>query len=69
MAIKNTACTTVDKTQTAKVDPNTGKTLTPGKCPGDIIPVEAMEGVRYTIAGKVYDRYEYCQRCGQIFPG
>jgi len=36
-----------------------------GKCPGTIVAVEFPK----IINGVLYNRYEYCQRCGQVFPG
>ena len=69
MALKNTVCTTVDPTQTLKVDPNTGRALIPGQCAGQVIPMEGLEGVGFIVKGKSYSRIEYCQRCGAVYPG
>ena len=69
MTLKNPLCTTVDKARKAMVDPNTGKQLTAGACPGDIIPLEGFEGVGFVIKRVTYTRIEKCQLCGAIYPG
>lgn len=69
MALKTTSCPTVDSAQKAVVDPNTGVAHAAALCPGQYIPYEGGDGLQFLINGKVYNRYEKCQRCGNIIPG
>lgn len=66
MSLKNVVCTTVDPAVKASVDPNTGIAHKAGICIGTVLP---YENIPITVNGKLYQRYEQCQRCGQVFPG